>query len=63
MRSLEDTQSDLRSVSDHAGFTQLESDLEDVEASVQEVTDKVESICGEFFNASGPLNHIYYAAC
>jgi hypothetical protein len=61
--SLEDTQSDLESLSDHAGFTQLESDLEEVEASAQEVTDKVEAICGEFFNSSGPLYDIYYAAC
>jgi hypothetical protein len=60
---VDDLSSSLESLSGHSGYTQLESDLEDVEASVQEVADKVESICTEFSYYDGAFSDIYLAAC
>jgi hypothetical protein len=49
----------------------LEDRLDDLETgsgdeasmSVEDIATMVNSMCDEFFNASGPLNNIYYAAC
>jgi hypothetical protein len=54
--SLQSTQGELQVLSDHAGSSQLESDLE-------EVTDTVENICSEFSFYDGAFSDIYVSAC